>query len=391
MKVKIKSGLTNLKFLLIPAMLMSVLFAGLNLNQLSKKGHPLMQASGAVEPVNKTEGKPTAVKISDLDPPLQRKNSRIVTLSSLASEEPKEAPFKKNSDTPETIQGAQKSVLRVKEYIKNVEEKNVFFKEKIELLNVILDTREKEIAKLQENKVTLQEDLNNILENQNKLKAEFDAHEESLRSQLTQKESEISGLNAVKGSLEGEVSDLNNKFNNLQGAHAALETQFAQTQEERPSLDAQLNSLRLELGNQEAVNETLNKNLGDLNQKLDGLFNKHLALLLEHIQAQQEKLSLEEESNKLKDELGKQRITHETLQKKIDKLMQLIITKEDERLKLVKEIEQLGLAKAKTNAQLEQAQSLSKSLKKKLKSIYIEIELLRLEKKSTGRKKSAKE
>ncbi|MDP3732675.1 MAG: hypothetical protein Q8R31_06635, partial [Candidatus Omnitrophota bacterium] len=328
------------------------------------------------------------------------------------------------------------------------------------LLKVILDTREKEIAKLQENKVTLQEDLNKALENQNKLKAEFDAHEESLRSQLTQKESEISSLNAVKGSLGGEVTDLNNKFNNLQGAHAALETQLAQIQEERSRLDAQLNSLKAELGNQEAVNETLNKNLGDLNQKLDGLSNKHLALQSEHIQAQQEKLSLEEESNKLKDELGKQRIAHETLQKKIDKLTELINAKEEERLKLVKEIEQLGLAKtnnvetgklqdelsslksnlskinsekeaalvsleekernvrnlkaaldnmelemlmlyedmasgkiyhAKTNAQLAQAQSLNKSLKKKLKSIYIEIELLRAEKKSTGRKKSAKE
>lgn len=186
--------------------------------------------------------------------------------------------------------------MRLKDYIKSLEEKNTFLKEKVGLLTSLLESKEKEIAKLNEDNAALKDNLNKAVELQNKIKTEFEGKLQVLNAQLAQKDSDLSTLNTVKISLEYQVEDLNKKLSALSSSYGVLKNSL----QDKFALEAELNKAKEELRQQKILSDALNKNITDLTQVLNNKEKERQALSGELGQLQLSKQEMESELNTLK-------------------------------------------------------------------------------------------
>ena len=246
-----KNGSINIHSLLIPLATVGGLVIGIGLNQVAKdKNITTVELISPVKPANASPNTPLQkeVPVSSPSPETIRSSSRP-------------ADFAKATD-------AQKSIQHLKDYLKNTEEKNGFLKEKVGLLNNLLDSKGKELSKLSTDNAILKENLNKTIELQNKLKADFQASINSLNTQISQKDTNISTLNTAKANLENQLTELNNKLSVLSADYAALQGKFALLEKEKATLETILSRVKEGLDRQEAVNETLNKSVSELTAQL---------------------------------------------------------------------------------------------------------------------------
>lgn len=85
---------------------------------------------------------------------------------------------------------AESSLLRLKDYLKGLEEKNNSLKDKVELLTNLLNAKESELLELNEDYGNLKENLYRTIESQNKVKSELSQTSLSLQKELRKKEEE---------------------------------------------------------------------------------------------------------------------------------------------------------------------------------------------------------
>jgi nucleoprotein TPR len=212
-----------------------------------------------------------------------------------------------NSTEPE------KSVGRIKNYINGLKEKGNFFKEKIDLLNSLLQAKEREVTQLTEINLRLKEDLNKATQAEQEEKTDLQKRFDNLSTQFTTKETEAANLNNLKLNLENQVRDLNNKLGVLSTTYSALEGQFNQIKQEKSVLEAELTKFKEDLKRQTLINETLNKDLVELNDDLKDKEKQRQGV----VQELEQLISLKK---KMECELGELKIIKSDNEKKLAEL-----------------------------------------------------------------------
>ncbi|MBP7215993.1 MAG: hypothetical protein KBA46_01785 [Candidatus Omnitrophica bacterium] len=196
---------------------------------------------------------------------------------------------------PRTVSSSdpRSSLLRLKDYMRGLEGKNALLKEKTDLLNNLLQSKEKELARLNEFNTTLKENLDQALLAQNKLKSDIDA----LNVTLVQKESEISVLGTIRTSLEAQLKELKNAQGSVQ---QDLQSKISQAEQDKAALETQLIKIKSELALSSSANENLNKNIADLTQALQKKEEDRKGLINDFQQWKDDKTKLELELERLK-------------------------------------------------------------------------------------------
>jgi chromosome segregation ATPase len=219
-----RKGIADIKSVLIPVTLAGLLLV-IGLNQIYKQKSPISKSI-----------------FFNSDNSLQKTNS------------------KKSHD-------AASSLLRLKDYLKSIEEKNGFLKEKNDLLTNLLGSKEKELLRLNTEYASL--------------KTDFDTKLNNLNAQLTKKDTEISGLNALKQNSENQIKQLNDRVSVLFNSQATFQSQLNQMQQEKTTLATELDKIKEELKKQLSVNETLNFSIIGLTETLNKKEQERLNIVKE--------------------------------------------------------------------------------------------------------------
>lgn len=314
-KAKTRKAIANIKFFLIPMATLGGLILGLGLNQINKpKNSPAEHSQNPAGINNSSAHGETLKTIRVLK---QRRDAPGVSITSGAGQQGGEdsalsrvrlfsetGSLQKNRNIgmrkAAAVPSTQRSLLRVKDYIKTMEEKNSFLTEKVDLLTALVDSKDKELSKLGQDNSGLKEDLNKVSETQNRLKSDFTADLNNLNMRLAEKDSRVLDLNALKLSLEGQINELSNKLSILSAERSSLQKQLDQLKEERAFLDIELNKIKEELGRQSELNKTLNDTVTGLRDKLSGKEKANLAMLKELERLEQSKQDMEAQLNDLK-------------------------------------------------------------------------------------------
>lgn len=276
---------------------------------------------------------------------------------------------------------------------------------KIAELSANLENKNKEIAG--DSYYTFKEKLNQAIELQNKNKEKLDANLDTWKTQLLQKDNQISQLTADKLSIEYQIYELNNKLSDLRSANSALERKTVEAQTNKESVEIDLNKIKQELDKQITLNNTLNKKIAELSGALNNR-KKELDFLKsarDNLQSQAEELKINKDDNEnqirqLNAQVRELTSVYEGLKKEFDRVSNLVTKREleiedkDKKLaaanislseaesKMAILNQELGLIKQrqeKTTEQLNQAISFNNTLKKKLMDAYIELELISAE------------
>lgn len=338
------------------------------------------------------------------------------------------------------LSDAKSSLTRLKDYIRNLEQKNILLNEKTEFLTSLLEAKKAELIKLNEYNVSLKENLDKGLQAQDKLNQDL----ESVASQLKQKDSEVSILNTIKTGLENQVKELEAVRTKAEGE---LRSKVDQSVVDKNNIEMQLVKAREELRQQVSFNETLNKNIEELSKALNSKEEerKRLAdnlqqwqesqgqLDLEFSKLRSEKANLENQISELRLRMSELDASYQDARRQVLQFTSLISKKELERElaisdkesavsavnaqlyqmtnerdalaasvsekdKVIRDLQgrikdlearlsslqkDLNLEKERqghVSQQVKRLQELNDSMKKRLKNIYFELEILRAQK-----------
>jgi exonuclease SbcC len=414
MNLKNQKGIMNMKLLMLSLAVLSGQVIGLAFSQIYVlKGNIFCQTVQNTKPVEVALAKPVS------NPPISQGGSVSTT-------------------------GPENSLLRLKGYIKNIEDKNSFLQEKVGLLNSLLEAKDKEVTNLNKVSEELRSSLLKNGEEQNKIKTELEDKLASLSSQLIKKDAEIASLSMTKASLETEVQDLNKRLSELTVSYTTMKSSI---QDKLFPMERELDSVKEGIKKQVEINDALNKNIASLSSELELKKKEKLDLGDEYVKleisrkevlAELEKVKLEKTESESQIAQLKQRISElnasyeeakksaaslssTVSQKEVEKRDQLV-GKDNELLGMKENISKIGAERdtllmsvedkdklirslkdklgnmesefpalqkelssqkerlAQTAEQLKRTVTLNNALKVRLKSIYAELELQRVEK-----------
>ncbi|MEI6631781.1 MAG: hypothetical protein WCL25_04105 [bacterium] len=194
----------------------------------------------------------------------------------------------------------EKSLSRIKGYIKEIESQNISLKEKAVQLGGVLEAREKELVGLDKENSFLKEELDTANKAQYELKAQLDNSINGYKEKFSQKDDELSSLAAIKVGLQTQITELNNKFLELVNVNSYLEKQITQNQQDRSALSSELNSIKEELNRQVLINETLDRKVAELNSALANKEQERLSIVAKMTEVEEKKSALELEVEQLK-------------------------------------------------------------------------------------------
>jgi DNA repair exonuclease SbcCD ATPase subunit len=202
----------------------------------------------------------------------------------------------------ERLSGTQKSLTRLKDYIKELETKNNILKDKVEELSGFLQTKENELGQLNKNNIILKQELDKTVNMQTDSKGETDQKLAELKGQLSQRETDFMTLNMMKANLENKVSELNNRLSSLAESNSYLEKLLAQTEKDKSGLEVQFKKLQEEAGKKVSADEVLQLKMrvDELTQQLNNKEQERLSSVKELEQLKESKKNLESELNELK-------------------------------------------------------------------------------------------
>jgi len=279
----------------------------------------------------------------------------------------------------------------------------------LQLVN-LLNQKEVEIARLNQENTALKGDLDKTKGDLDELKSELDNQAGNLKTQLAQKESEILNLNRLKNSLEARVNELNNKILDSKKTSAELEKQIPQKEKYIFSMETEFNRIKEELSKETQNNKMLNKKLVELTDELDKKEKEKADIAKQLQQLGEAKKGLESEVSRAKvaktaDEgigqnaaqltalLNKKDLEIKTTQVEVSLLkkdLDRVYKEREGLLSAIKEKErsiswmqsELALTKElqkKNVEQLSQLKAINAALRERLADVSKELELLRLE------------
>ncbi len=201
------------------------------------------------------------------------------------------------------VSGTQNSLIRLKDYLKNVEGQNNSLNDKVKQLEGIVDAKAKEILKVSDENAGLMKELEKTAKAQNELKSGLEASlsgQNALKAALAEKELVFAGFNEKKADLEKQISAMNDKLLALSNDNFFLEKQVTQYLQEKTSLENGLQKIKDELVKQVALNDTFNKKVVELKESLRDKEGENLSIAKELEQLRKSKSDLESELNELK-------------------------------------------------------------------------------------------
>ncbi|MCX5704027.1 MAG: hypothetical protein NT066_06030, partial [Candidatus Omnitrophica bacterium] len=187
----------------------------------------------------------------------------------------------------------EKSLARLKDYMKEIEEQNGILKKRSDELGSLLNLKEQEMLKLNKANLALREDLDKAAKSQKELKEEFKSQARGLGDQLKQKENEVSQLNNVKASFQGRVTELQARITGLMKTNADLEKQLSQKGRDNSFLETELNKIKGELSWQKSDVEAMRKKIVEAKEGLEQKEEERTGLLRELAQLKEFKKSTE--------------------------------------------------------------------------------------------------
>lgn len=241
----------------------------------------------------------------------------------------------------------EKNIGRLKDYIKKMEEDNFILSAKVDALNNKLVSREDDLLKISQENAKLKQGLTEADKVQGQLKIEFARNSDQLnmyKLQYQQKESELSGNNAVRAKLEEKIDKLNDELANLRSDNVSLEKEILKAQTEKAVFDSELDKIKDALQRELILNEALKQKV----QESDLVFGKkeqeRLSLVkeLDAIRELKEKLSKElddiklsksgsvEEANRLNFRISELNSSYDSLRNTISQLSNMLAKKDSE-------------------------------------------------------------
>jgi len=262
----------------------------------------------------------------------QEKSFPRITLKNKTTDYNKNTPSI-SSTTTERLSGAQKSLTRLKDYIKELETKNNILKDKVGELSRFLETKENELAELNKNNLVLKQELEKTVNIQADSKGETNQRLAELKGQLSQREADFMTLNMMKTNLENKVSELNGKLSSLTDANSYLERQLAQTEKDKSSLEAEFKRIQEDTGKRVSVDEAvqLRMKVDELARQLDNKEQERLGAVRDLEQLRESKKGLESELSELKiakgtdkSRMGDLNLSYESMKSALSQLSTLV-------------------------------------------------------------------
>ena len=201
------------------------------------------------------------------------------------------------------MSNAEKGLSRLKDYVKDLESQNTLLKEKINQSNGLLDTKENDLLKLNNQNIKLAGDLEKVLKVESQLRADFEENIKSLntmKAQLASQEADIQSSGKIKIGLENQLKELNNKLSAMAETNASLEKQIASQQEAKASLAKELDKIKEDSGRQLALNESLGRKVSEITEALGNKEKEAAAITRELEQLKEARRNLETEVNELR-------------------------------------------------------------------------------------------
>jgi chromosome segregation ATPase len=303
-----KEGAVNIKLYLLP-LVIGGLFLGLGLSQAHKKEISSVKRMQGVSVTDNLAAKKGSSALPGNNLLAPAGNSARQGLNGKAKEAdstPRIRLAQAKDSVGSSSTGAirdfdmEKSLSRVKGYIKEMESQNISLKERVAQLSGVLEAREKELVGLDKENSCLKNELDKAGKAQGELRAELDSGINGYKEQLSRKEADLSSLAAVKMGLENQITELSHKFSELASVNSYLEKQITQNQQDRSSLSAELNTIKEELDRRVLVNETLNKKVAELNSSLSAKEQERLNIVNKMEAAGENKKALDLEISQLK-------------------------------------------------------------------------------------------
>ncbi|MFH1269742.1 MAG: hypothetical protein ABIH75_01610 [Candidatus Omnitrophota bacterium] len=193
-----------------------------------------------------------------------------------------------------------KSLMRLKDYIKEIEQQNGILKKKSDDLNNLLNKKENELAKLSSDNMALKKDLEEALQSQNKLKEELGAQLNNLERQLADRKKEVGELLNIKTNFEGRTTELTNRIAELIQINNNLEKQLALKDQDNSALRAEINKISGEISQQKIYADGLQKRIVEAKEEVGQKEKEKAELFRESAQLREFKKAAEQELAGLK-------------------------------------------------------------------------------------------
>ncbi|MFH1640931.1 MAG: hypothetical protein ABIA66_03090 [Candidatus Omnitrophota bacterium] len=293
------------------------------------------------------------------------------------------------SETEAPVRNTEKNILRIKDYINEIESQKASLKEKADELNIALETKEKELLKLSGENAGLKKRLAEAVEEHNKTKAGLEAQTHILKTEQAELSKVKAGLESCgtqNDSLNRTILGLKKNLDDKESQRLAVTVELKKLEESHRAMESELNTLKVSKEvNEKHINQlTLRiEELGKTNTNMKDSVSQLTKLLAKK---ETEISKKRNELSNAKDETGRTsrkkdnlRLTSETKDKTVSNLSKKL--KELE-AKLVQADKEATLAKERQLQAIREVdtfKSANASLRQKLLDVTIEFELLRAE------------
>lgn len=178
---------------------------------------------------------------------------------------------KEDIESRDSVDFTQKSILRIKDYIREKEQQVDILKNNLEQLNNLLTIKEKELSDLKTENSQLKVDLNQLHEDMDKLKLNLQSQIDNLKLEILSRDGKIKEITEENLGLKSQLEELNLKFKDLSDENNNLKNQYNNLVQERKDLRDKLDSYETQLNNLNNEKDKLKEELSFYQNQLEGL------------------------------------------------------------------------------------------------------------------------
>jgi chromosome segregation ATPase len=246
---------------------------------------------------------------------------------------------------PVRLQQTAKSISKIGEYVKDINEKNDFLKEKVAFLGEMLTAKEKEVT-------AIAEKLEKESREHAALKAKFDLDLKHYEASSSLKDSEIKSLQISRKEAEERLRQLDSRLAELTASQNTLSTQLVSAQLDRTSMDKELAKVKEELQQQTVLNSALNKSIVKLTADLEAKEKERLMVVDELEKSKAFRKHLEEEYAKLASLKGQYQHLNQGLEQRTRSLQKKLSAVTEDKQSLETQLSVLRQEKDSLDSQL---------------------------------------
>lgn len=169
----------------------------------------------------------------------------------------------------------QKNILRLKEYLREAQNKKGELEKKVEQLNRMIETKDTEMDTINKDYSNFKEEVNEKVSSQKELNEDLYKELNALKLQVGQKEASVVAPDPGKsGILDTKIAELNDLVTSLRNANVYLERQISQKDAEKVDLEIKLRDAKSEADKASQRNDELQKKIVPKADNLAALLDK---------------------------------------------------------------------------------------------------------------------